>query len=468
MIPVRGYEGPQVAVLGLGRSGLSAARALREGGAIPVVWDDNAAARDKAEGEGFEVRDLSRDGAFEDVASLIVSPGIPHLYPNPNAVIALAWDAGVPVDNDIGLFFASLGQNEWNSYDTVPRVVAITGSNGKSTTSALLHHVLSESGRSSQLAGNIGRGVLDIDPPEDGGVVVLELSSYQTDLARSLTPDVAILTNMSPDHLDRHGGFGGYFAAKRRLFAEGGPDRAVIGVDEKEGRYLANQLSVSAEDDRVIRISSGQKLTGPGWQVFVRKGFLAEWRKGRQVASIDLRDIAGLPGAHNHQNACAAYAAARALGLGPRQIEAAFKTFAGLPHRSQVIAEADGVRYVNDSKATNVDSACKALQAFSNIRWICGGLMKEGGLEDLKAGLSHVAKAYVIGREAAQFALMIDGVEAEICTDMKTAVAKAKADAQSGEVVLLAPAAASFDQYDNFEKRGEDFAACVLAELGQG
>lgn len=468
MIPVRGYEGCQVAVLGLGRSGLSAARALREGGAIPVVWDDNAAAREKAEAEGFEVRDLSRDGAFEDVASLIVSPGIPHLYPNPNAVIALAWGAGVPVDNDIGLFFASLGQNEWSSYDTVPRVVAITGSNGKSTTSALLHHVLSESGRSSQLAGNIGRGVLDIDPPEDGGVVVLELSSYQTDLARSLTPDVAILTNMSPDHLDRHGGFGGYFAAKRRLFAEGGPDRAVIGVDEKEGRYLANQLSVSAEDDRVIRISSGQKLTGPGWQVFVRKGFLAEWRKGRQVGSIDLRDIAGLPGAHNHQNACAAYAAARALGLGPRQIEAAFKSFAGLPHRSQVIAEADGVRYVNDSKATNVDSACKALQAFSNIRWICGGLMKEGGLDDLKAGLPHVTKAYVIGREAAQFALMIDGVEAEICTDMKTAVAKAKADAQSGDVVLLAPAAASFDQYDNFEKRGEDFAACVLAELGQG
>ncbi len=468
MIPVRGYEGRQVAVLGLGRSGLSAARALRAGGAIPVVWDDNANARDTAEGEGFDVRDLSRDGAFADVASLIVSPGIPHLYPTPNAVVAAAWAAGVPVDNDIGLFFASLGQSEWNSYDTIPRVVAITGSNGKSTTSALLHHVLTEAGRSSQLAGNIGRGVLDIDPPEDGGVVVLELSSYQTDLARSLTPDVAVLTNLSPDHLDRHGGFGGYFAAKRRLFAEGGPDRAVVGVDENEGRYLANQLSVSAEDDRVIRISSGQKLTGPGWHVFVRKGYLAEWRKGRQVASIDLRDVAGLPGAHNHQNACAAYAAARALGLGPRQIEAAFKSFSGLPHRSQVIAEADGVRYVNDSKATNVDSACKALQAFSNIRWICGGLIKDGGLDGVKAGLPNVSKAYVIGREAAQFALMIEGVEAEICTDMKTAVAKAKADAESGDVVLLAPAAASFDQYDNFEKRGDDFAACVLAELGQG
>ncbi len=214
------------------------------------------------------------------------------------------------------------------------------------------------------MAGNIGRGVLDIEPAVDGEVVVLELSSYQTDLARALTPDIAVFTNLSPDHLDRHGGMGGYFAAKRRLFAEGGPDRAVIGVDEVEGRYLANQMGEGPEDDRVIRISSGQKLDGPGWAVFARKGFLSETRKGRQVASIDLRAIPGLPGAHNHQNACAAYAACRALGLGPKLIEQAFQSFKGLPHRSQLVRERAGVRYVNDSKATNVDSAAKALQAF--------------------------------------------------------------------------------------------------------
>jgi UDP-N-acetylmuramoylalanine--D-glutamate ligase len=219
-------------------------------------------------------------------------------------------------------------------------------------------------------------------------------------------------------------------------------------------------------DDRVIRISSGQKLAGPGWAVVARKGFLAETRKGRQVAAIDLREIKGLPGAHNHQNACAAYAACRSLGLAPRLIEQGFHSFAGLPHRSQLVAEAGGVRIVNDSKATNVDAALKALLAFPRIRWICGGLEKEGGLAGLKPGLQNVAKAYVIGREAAQFALGLDGVETAICTTMSAAVEAALADAAPGEVILLAPAAASFDQYDNFEQRGEDFITQVRARLG--
>ena len=457
MIPVTGFAGRKVAVLGLGRSGLSAARALRAGGAEAICWDDNAAAREKAEAEGFQCVDLLRPGAFEDVTSLIVSPGIPHLYPEPNRVIAAAWEAGVPVDNDIGLFFRSLGGAGWEAFDVVPRVVAVTGSNGKSTTSALIHHVLAQAGRAAQLAGNIGRGVLDIDPPGDGGVVVLELSSYQTDLARSLTPDVAVFTNLSPDHLDRHGGMGGYFAAKRRLFAEGGPDRAVIGLDEIEGQYLANQLAEGKSDDRVIGISVERKLAGPGWHVFARKGFLSEYRKGRQAGAIDLRGIAGLPGVHNHQNACCAYAACRALGVGPREIEKGFQSFSGLPHRSQLVGEKNGVRFVNDSKATNVDSAAKALQAFGRIRWICGGLEKEGGLGRLLPAAGSVVKAYVIGREAAHFAMQLQGVEVEVCGDMATAVARAAGEAEAGEVVLLAPAAASFDQYDSFEKRGEHF-----------
>jgi UDP-N-acetylmuramoylalanine--D-glutamate ligase len=466
MIPVRGYDGAKVAVLGLGRSGLSAARSLRAGGAEALVWDDNEEARARAEAEGFAPRDLTREGAFDGVAALIVSPGIPHLYPAPNRVVAAAWAAGVPVDNDIGLFFRSLAVDDWNNFDVPPKVIAVTGSNGKSTTSALIHHVLTEAGRESQLAGNIGRGVLDIDPPGDGGAVVLELSSYQTELARALTPDVALFTNISPDHLDRHGGMGGYFAAKRRLFAEGGPDRAIIGVDEDEGKFLANQMSEGPGDDRVIRISAAAKLNGPGWAVFARKGFLAEVRKGRQVASIDLRGIAGLPGAHNHQNACAAYAAARTLGLAPKVIEQAFHSFAGLPHRSQLVAEKDGVKYVNDSKATNADSAAKALAAFPRIRWICGGLEKDGGLAALEPHLGHVEKAYVIGREARGFALHLKDTPHEISETMARAVRSAVAEAEPGETVLLAPAAASFDQYDNFEQRGEDFIAEVKRALG--
>ncbi|TNJ42654.1 UDP-N-acetylmuramoyl-L-alanine--D-glutamate ligase [Phaeobacter sp. B1627] len=467
MIPVRGVTGHKVAVLGLGRSGLATARALAAGEAEAICWDDNPAARARAEAEGFACRDLMKADAFDDISALIVSPGIPHLYPKPNPVVKRALAAGVPVDNDIGLFFRSVATSEWEEFDTAPKVVAITGSNGKSTTVALLHHILEHVGRDSQMAGNIGRGVLDIDPPLDGGVVVLELSSYQTDLARALTPDVAVFTNLTPDHLDRHAGMGGYFAAKRRLFAEGGPDRAIIGVDEDEGLFLAGQLSEGPSDDRVIRISSGQKLSGDaGWTVFARKGFLSEYRKGRQAGSIDLRAIPGLPGAHNHQNACAAYAAARTLGLAPRVIEAAMKTYPGLPHRSQRVAEAAGVAYVNDSKATNVDSAAKALSAFKKIRWICGGLEKEGGLEALKGATGEVIRAYVIGREAAQFAMQLN-VEAEVCTTMEQAVARAMEDAGAGETVLLAPAAASFDQYDSFEGRGDDFIAHVQARLAQ-
>lgn len=465
MIPVMGYQGRKVAVLGLGRSGLATAAALRAGGAEALLWDDSPESRAKAEAEGHVLTDLTRNGALEGVAVLVVSPGIPHLYPVPNKVIARALEVGIPVDNDIGLFFRSYATKDWDGFDQVPRVVAITGSNGKSTTTALIRHILDEAGRPVQMAGNIGRGVLDLDPAQSGEVVVLELSSYQTELARALTPDVAVFTNLSPDHLDRHNGMGGYFAAKRRLFAEGGPDRAVVGVDEVEGRYLANQLAEGPEDDRVIRVSSGSKLEGFGWSVFARKGFLAEWRKGRQVASIDLRDIKGLPGAHNHQNACAAYAACRTLGLSPREIEAALQSFAGLPHRSQLVAERGGVRFVNDSKATNVDSAAKALQAFGKIRWIAGGMGKEGGIAALGPVLGSVVKAYLIGHSAREFALQIGDLPHEICETMERAVARAAQEAEPGEVVLLAPAAASFDQYPNFEKRGEDFTARVRAIL---
>lgn len=461
MIPVKGVKGAKIAVLGLGRSGLSAARALTEGGAEALCWDDNADARASAKTLGLTLHDLSRREAWDGVSALIVSPGIPHLFPEPNAHVAAAMAAGVPVDNDIGLFFRSLATPEWDRFEAAPKVVAITGSNGKSTTSALIQHVLETAGRDSQLAGNIGRGVLDIAPPGDGGVVVLELSSYQTELARALTPDVAVFTNLTPDHLDRHGGFGGYFAAKRRLFAEGGPDRAIIGVDEAEGRYLANQMSEGAADDRVIRVMSGVKPGGSGWVVSHRKGFLSEMRKGRQIASVDLRDIAGLPGAHNHQNACAAFAALRALQVPPKMIEDGFHSFQGLPHRSQRVGEVNGVFFVNDSKATNQDAAAKALGAFKRIRWIVGGQVKDGGLGALEPHWGAVAKAYVIGRAAKDIALDLKALPHRVCTTMEAAVADAAADADPGDTVLLAPAAASFDQYDNFEKRGEDFMAEV-------
>ena len=244
-------------------------------------------------------------------------------------MIAAAWDAGVPVDNDIGLFFQSFATDDWARFSTAPRVIAVTGSNGKSTTSALIHHIVEENGRPTQLAGNMA-GACWIS----NRLMMVRWSCWNCHPIRQnwpapLTPDVAVLTNISPDHLDRHAGLGGYFAAKRRLFSEGGPDRCVIGMDDIEGRFLANQLAMGPRDDRVIQVSSGQKLEQAAWSVFARKGFLSEYRKGRQVASIDLRAITGLPGAHNHQNACAAYAACRTLGFSPKGIEAAMQSFGG-------------------------------------------------------------------------------------------------------------------------------------------
>ena len=464
MIPVEGVANRTIAVLGLGRSGRATAAALAEGGARVIAWDDSAETRAAAEAEGLTLVDLTRDKGWVDpIDALITSPGIPHLYPAPHPAIAQALARGVPVDNDIGLFFRSFATRDWDSFDTIPRVICVTGSNGKSTTTALIHHILQAVGRPTQMGGNIGTGVLSLDPAADGEVVVLELSSYQTDLARALTPDVAVFTNLSPDHMDRHGGIGGSVAAKRRLVAEGGPDRCVIGVDEPEGRYLANQAGQGPQDDRVIRVSVEAKLDDFGWSVSAKKGFLSEWRKGRQVASIDLRGVTGLPGAHNHQNACAAYAACRAVGLAPREIEAAFHSFAGLPHRSQTVAEIDGVRWVNDSKATNVDAAEKALLAFDRVRWIAGGLGKEGGIAALAPHLGRVVKAYLIGHSARDFALQIGATPYEIVETMDQAVARAKAEAEPGETVLLAPACASFDQYPNFEKRGEHFTELVRA-----
>ncbi len=469
MIPVRGYDGHRVAVLGLGRSGLASARALAAGGADVLCWDDSEKTRAAAAKAGLQLHDLTRARAFEDVVALIVSPGIPHLYPAPHPVIAAAYEQGVAVDNDIGLFFRSYATPDWDRFDILPRVVAVTGSNGKSTTSALIHHILTDQGRPAQLGGNIGRGVLDLAPAQNGETVVLELSSYQTDLARALAPDIAVFLNFSSDHLDRHGGLGGYFAAKARLFFAGGPERAVIGVDENEGRFLANRLRESVEGGApVIGVSAGQKLNGADWSIFARKGFLAEWRRGRQVASIDLRGMTALNGAHNHQNACAAYAVCRSLGLAPRLIEKSLANFAGLAHRAQVIAQHDGVIFVNDSKATNVASAAKSLESFQNIRWIAGGQAKEGGIAPLAGALSHVLKAYLIGEAAGLFSGQLGEVPFEICQDMATAVRQAMADAHAGETVLLAPAAASFDQYDDFEQRGADFTDRVLHVLAQG
>jgi UDP-N-acetylmuramoylalanine--D-glutamate ligase len=435
---------------------MATARALRAGGAEPICWDDGEAPRAGASAEGFAIADLSRPREAEKLVRLIVSPGIPHLYPSPHPAVVAAQAAGIPVDNDIGLFFEVLASpQDFDDDDAEPKIIAVTGSNGKSTTTALIHHILKRAGRHAQIGGNIGRSVLDLDPPKLGETIVIELSSYQIELARSLAPDVAVFLNLSPDHLNRHGGIGGYFAAKRRLFELGAPERSVIGTDEKEGRYLAGIL------EEAIEVSVRSRPRGEGWSVFMSKNHLTEWRAGKQVAAIDMRAALALKGTHNHQNACAAYAACRAVGLGPRQIETGLLDFPGLAHRLEVIGEVDGIIYVNDSKATNADAAEKALLAYENIRWIAGGRPKEGGIEPLRGLFARVAKAYLIGEAAADFAATLGATPNAICGTLEAAVSAARAEAQKGDVILLSPACASFDQFTDYEARGNAFRALV-------
>ena len=468
MIPVRGYSGHKVAVLGLGRSGRPAIAALRAGGAEVVAWDDNPAARAAAEADGIPLADLTRPRSWEGVKALIVSPGIPHLYPAPHPAIAAAWDAGVAVDNDIGLFFRSFATPDWDAFDRSPQVVAITGSNGKSTTTALLAHVLKAAGRPVQTGGNIGRGVLDLDPAEDGMVVVLELSSYQIELARALQPDIAIFLNLSPTISTATAAWAATSPPSAASSRKGGPSRAIIGVDENEGRFLANAMREEAgTGDPVIEVSVTRKLSGPGWHVTARKGFLAEWRHGRQTASIDLRPMLTLPGAHNHQNACAAYAAARtprpraapdragARELPrPRPPQPARRHLEGHPHRQRFQGHQRRRRREGAPllRAHPLDRR-RPPEGGRHHRAPAALPPRRQGLPDRRGGggLRRHPRRHAARRSRGT---------------LDAAVTAALADAEEGEVVLLAPACASFDQFESFEDRGRAFEALVKERIG--
>jgi UDP-N-acetylmuramoylalanine--D-glutamate ligase len=464
MIPLTRYAGRRVAVLGLGKAGRAVVAALVAGGATAVVTDDDAAAVAKQVRPGVEAADLA-GGAWPAVDVLVASPGVAHLYPEPHPVIRRAWGEGVPVDNEIGMFFGAIAHSG-------AAVIAITGTNGKSTTTALTRHLLEKAGRAVQMGGNIGRPVFDLDPPGPGDVVVLELSSFQIDQARTLSPDIAIFLNLTPDHHDRHGGHGGYFAAKRRLFEVGRPKVAIVGVDDPEGRFLANELRAGRDPgEATIAVSAAKPLGGRGRSFAADGPAVVEKRDGAEVSRWSLSGIGTLRGAHNAQNAAAAIAAVRALGVDAATIAAALPSFAGLPHRLEEVGRLGRVIFVNDSKATNADSSEKALASFPRVHWIAGGKPKAGGIEPLRPLFSKVARAYLIGEAAAEFAASLGSdVPHEIAGTLETAVAHAAA-AAAGEpgdeaVVLLSPACASYDQFANFEARGDAFRSLVRSLPG--
>ena len=456
MIPVTTFAGRDVAVVGLGLSGIASARALALGGANVFAWDDKEKGRAEAETAGVALTDLATVD-WSRFAALVLAPGIPLTHPEPHWAVKKAREAGVEVIGDVELFFRERAKQESSG-----KVVIITGTNGKSTTTALTAHLLSSAGKPVALGGNIGKAVLDLEPFAPDLTYVIELSSFQIDLAPSLAPDAAALLNITPDHLDRHGTLANYARIKAAIFAKlPAGATAVIGIDDEPSRAIADALRGPFA---VKRIAVGRPVETGVW---VKQGVLHETEGGKELARVDLAGIGSLRGAHNWQNAAVAYALARSQGLSAPTIAQGLKSFAGLSHRMEQVAKRDKVLFVNDSKATNADAAGKALASFSDIYWIVGGRPKEGGLAGLEPFFPRIARAYLIGEAADAFACQLGGRVGHVhCGTLDQAVAAAAADASRSAakepVVLLSPACASYDQFANFEKRGEAFRAIVM------
>jgi UDP-N-acetylmuramoylalanine--D-glutamate ligase len=467
MIPVRGFEGQTVAVFGLARTGLAAARALIAGGAQVALWDEKPAARAAAQAEGLPLVDLT-SADWSRFAAVMLSPGVPLTHPAPHWTVEKARAAGVEILGDIELFARTVNAAPEHKR---PKIVAITGTNGKSTTTALIGHVCAEAGRDVRIGGNIGYGVLGLEDMHGGAVYVLELSSYQLDLTSSLHPDVSIILNISPDHLERHGTMENYVAAKRRiLLNQGKGDTAVIGVDDPWGQQICTEIT--AANRRTIVPISASKAMSRG--VYSLDGLLYDATGERTFEAADLKRARSLPGRHNWQNAAAAYAAAKGLGIAPAEAAQHLLSFPGLAHRMETVGAIGRVRFVNDSKATNADAARQALSSYPKVYWIAGGQPKTGGIGSLTDLFGRVEKAYLVGEAAPAFAETLAGkAPAVVSGTIEAAVRQAHADASASgreAIVLLSPACASFDQFADFEARGEAFRAAVqhLAQTMRG
>jgi UDP-N-acetylmuramoylalanine--D-glutamate ligase len=456
MIPVTTFAGRKVAVFGLGGSGLIAASALCAGGADVVGWDDGADRIAHAASAGIPVTDL-RELDWSKIAALVLAPGVPLTHPAPHWSVGLARAMAVEVIGDIELFC-----RERRAHAPDAPFVAITGTNGKSTTTALIAHLCAQAGFDTQLGGNIGTAILSLAPPRAGRVHVIECSSFQIDLAPGIDPSVGILINLTEDHLDRHGTLANYGAVKERLIA-GVPrsGTAIVGVDDNWCQAVADRAERSGR--RVVRVSVRRPLA---YGIYVEAERIFEATGGTARELAQLGNIGSLRGRHNAQNAACAVAAALVLGLDLRAIEAGLRTFPGLAHRMEEVGRKDRVLFINDSKATNADSAAQALACFDDIFWIAGGKPKTGGIASLSGFFPRIRKAYLIGAAAEEFAATLDGkVDHVAAGTLDRAVEEAARDAAASgldhPVVLLSPACASFDQFQSFEARGTVFRNLV-------
>lgn len=458
MIPVTSFAGRRVAVFGLGGSGLASCEALRAGGADVVACDDSADRMAAAAKAGFVTADL-RHAAWETLAALVLTPGVPLTHPQPHWTVLHAQRAGVEVIGDVELFCRERRRHAPNA-----PFVAITGTNGKSTTTALIAHLMREAGHDVQMGGNIGTAILSLEPPRAGRVHVIEMSSYQIDLCPSLDPSVGILLNVSEDHIDRHGSIDHYAAVKERLVAGVQPGgAAIVGVDDGWCRAVADRLDQAGKP--VVRVSVKQPLADG---MYVERDTIVRAAGGARTEIARIGGIGSLRGIHNAQNATCAAAVALALGVRGDVLQKGLRSFPGLAHRMEQTGRRGNVLFVNDSKGTNADATARALASFGDIFWIAGGKPKSGGITSLAEFFPRIRKAYLIGAAAQEFAATLEGkVPYEISETLEVAVPNAARDADAAglpdAVVLLSPACASFDQFPNFEVRGVRFGELVRA-----
>ena len=456
---ILGMEGKSFGVFGLGKTGLTSAEALVSSGAEVYSYDENEQAREKTANTPY-LAEHPTSWPWQNLNALVLSPGVPLTHPKPHAVVRKAREVGVEIIGDIEIFARTMNAMP---KDRRAKIVAVTGSNGKSTTTSLIAHILREAGHRVFEGGNIGEAVLGLPQPEENSIYVLELSSYQLDLTHSLKADIAVLLNISPDHLDRHGGMDGYVMAKKRIFRnQDGDDFAFIGVDDDISQTICTD-QISHKKANVVPVSVKGTL---GHGVFALGGEIFYNFENKTIQAGKIPDIVSLRGQHNFQNAAVAFAVCNRLGVSPPLAMMAMAKFTGLPHRMEYVAEIDGVTFINDSKATNADAVIKAFGAFDSIFWIAGGKAKEGGIEDLDAHLTNVRTGYFYGESANLFAKQVGHkISTQTYTRINHAVDNAFADALSTKaknpVVLLSPAAASFDQYKNFEERGDVFRKIV-------
>lgn len=460
MIPITSFAGKTVAVFGLGGSGLASCYALKAGGAEVIASDDTPAKLAPAAKAGFITADL-RSVSWDNFAALVLTPGVPLTHPQPHWTVWAAKQAGVEVIGDIELFC-----RERKRHAPDAPFIAITGTNGKSTTTALVAHLMREAGYDTQMGGNIGTAILSLEPPQMGRVHVIEMSSYQIDLTPSLDPSVGILLNVTEDHIDRHGSIEHYAGVKERLVAGVQRDgTAIVGVDDHFCAAIADRVEQAGKN--VVRVSVKHPVADG---ICLEGDTIVRVAGGARTRIASIGDIGSLRGLHNAQNAACASAAVIALGVGTDALQQGLRSFPGLAHRMEQIGRNGRVLFINDSKGTNADAAARALSSFRDIFWIAGGKPKTGGIESLREFFPRIRKAYLIGEAAKEFAATLGDVPHEISQTLEQAVPQAARDAEASglaePVVLLSPACASFDQFPNFEKRGDRFRAIANALPG--